>query len=224
MSRFFYLLLLFLTVHTFMNAQSFSFEYGRLISIFDYKNSEGEKLDNLQGTTNNHFALTYKMPIRRSKFFFLSDIAYNQYGAIGSDALVGNFYEWKVNYVGLNVGAGYEFFKLDSYLNYQNVNTDQGFTFYIQASAAFEYLVQGTQTINNTTYNLIGVEQFDKPFVFAKGGIGVTYYASKTLSVYLQYVGGMGFNVFKSKTDKEDLRYITHTISFGVAISLPKHK
>jgi len=215
------LMTVFYFIYGIINAQQFNIELGKLISNFDYTNSDGEKLDNLQGTTSNHFGVSFNMPIRRTKFYFLSGLAYNKYGASGSDIAVGNYYQWDVNYVSLSVGGGYEFFKLNTFLNYQNVNTFQGFTFYVQASGAIEFLVQGTQIINNATYNLIGVEQFDKPFVFAYGGIGVRYYATKTLSAYFQYTGGMSFSVFKSKEDDETLNYITHTFSLGVGISLP---
>ncbi|MCF6240496.1 MAG: hypothetical protein L3J74_04020 [Bacteroidales bacterium] len=209
----------FINVH--IKAQQFSLEFGRVISVFDYTNSDGEKLDNLQGTTNSHTQLSFNLPIHRTKFYFLSGLAYNKYGAIGSDATIGNYYSWSVNYISLSLGAGYEFFKLNTFLNYQNVNTYQGFTFYVQLSGSFEYLIQGTQTINNTTYNLIGVEQFDKPFIFGYGGIGVRYYATKTVSTFFLYTGGISFSVFKSEGDNEKLNYITHTFSLGVTISLP---
>ena len=204
-----------------VNAQQFNIEFGKLISGFDYTNSDGEKLENLQGTTNNHFAVGFNMPIRRTKFYFLSNLAFNKYGALGSDAAVGNYYSWEVNYIGLGIGAGYEFFKLNTFLNYQNVNTYQGFTFFIQASSSFEYLMLGTQIINNQTYDLKGVEQFDKPFVFTNGALGVRYYATKTLSAYFTYSFGYGFPVAKSENDNEVLKYITHTFSLGVSISLP---
>jgi hypothetical protein len=82
--------------------------------------------------------------------------------------------------------------------------------------------MQGTQTINNQVYNLKGAEQFDKPLLIAQGGIGVKYYASKSIAVFVQYTGGKSFSVFKSDSDDtEKLNIITHTISLGLNISLP---
>ena len=215
------LIIMFFFLSLTLNAQQFNLEFGKVLSSFEYKNSEGEGLDNLRGTTNNHIEIGFRMPIRKTQAYFTSGVSYNKYGATGSDNAVGNYYEWNVNYVGVNIGVGYEFFKSSSFLNLQNVNTDQGFTFFVQLSGASDFLVQGTQTINDDVYDLIGVEQFDKPFIFAYGGIGVAYYATKTFSVYAKYLGGMSFPVFKTEGDNEELYYITHTICLGVSISLP---
>lgn len=206
-------------------AQQISFEYGKVISKFDYTNSDGEALENIQGSTNNHIGVGWRMPIKQSDFYFISNVSYNKYSANGSDATVFNYYNWEANYLGVNLGAGYEFLKSKSFLNVRNVNTDQGFTIYLHLLASSEFFMQGTQTINNRVYKLNGVEQFDKPFVFGKVGLGLMYYASKTFSVYTEYTGGMSFPVFKSDSgDNEELNLITHVICFGVTINLPTVK
>lgn len=204
------------------NAHIFSLEFGKIISTFDYLNSDGEKLDNLENQTNNSLRLGWRMHFKTSKLYLLSGISYNKYGAKGSDPSLGNYFDWDVNYVGVNLGVGYEFFKLKSYYNFPYVTSGQGITCFLQASIASEFLVQGTQTINNEIFNLAGVEQFDKPFIFAYGGIGVAYYASKTISVNGMYKYGQSFSVFKSESnDLEKLNFITHSFSLGISISLP---
>lgn len=204
------------------NAHIFSFEYGRVISKFDYKNSDGERLANLQGSINNHLAIGWKMHFKTSKLYMLSGISYNKYGAKGSDQTLGNYYDWDVNYLGVNLGLGYEFLKTKSDFNFPYISSNPGITFNIQLSVASDFLVKGTQTINNMVYDIVGVEQFDKPFIFVYGGCGVTYYATKQISVNLEYTGGKSFSVFKSNSgDNESLNYITHIISLGVFISLP---
>lgn len=203
-------------------AQNFSIEYGRVNSIFDYRNSDGEKLDNLLSDINNHIGIAVKVPITKPAFYALVEANYNQYGAEGSDSEVGNYYNWKANYIGLDLGIGYEFFKSDSrrYLQSNGVRADV--TIFTHAAISCEYLMNGTQTINSQVYDLVGVEQFDKPFVFGKGSLGVAYYATRTLSVYLQYTGAMSYEVFKSESDdNEHLKYITHTLSLGVQICFP---
>ena len=204
------------------NAHIFSLEYGKIISTFDYKNSDGDRLENLENQTNNHLRLGWRMHFKTSELYMLSGISYNKYGAKGSDPSLGNYYEWDVNYVGVNLGVGYEFFKIKSFYNFPYVSADQGITFFLQASIASDFLVQGTQTINSDIYDLIGVEQFDKPFIFAYGGIGIAYYASKTISVNGIYTYGQSFSVFKSDSnDQEKLNFITHAFSLGISISLP---
>ena len=204
------------------NAHIVSFEYGRVLSSFDYKDSDGDKLSNLEGSIHNHLAVGWKMHFKTSKLYILSGLSYNKYGAKGSDQNLGNYYDWNVNYIGVKLGVGYEFFKTKSYFNFPYVSADPGITFNIQASVASDFLVKGTQTINNMVYDIVGVEQFDKPFIFAYGGIGVNYYPTKEISIYLQYNGGKGFSVFKSESnDNENLNYITHIISLGISVSLP---
>lgn len=213
-----------------LNAQQFSSQFGNVISSVEYKNSEGEELDNLQGSTNFYVEMGIKLPIRKSNFYFLSGVAYNKYGAKGSNEEKKSSFDFKANYIGINIGAGYEFFKGNSFLNIKNSNTDQGFTFYAQFAIAPEFLIQGTQTINTSTINnkvvnLKGAEQFDKPIFFVRGGIGAIYYASKTISVFAQYMGGRSFALIKSDSnDNEEMYFITHTISTGLSISLPVRK
>lgn len=207
-----------------LSAQQFSSDLGKVISSFDYRNSQGEKLENLQSTTNNHIAFGFNLPLMQSNFYFLSGLAYNKYGAKGSDELVGNYYEYNVNYLGINVGGGYEFFKGGAQKNFKNMNSEEAFTVFVQVSGGSEFLVQGNQTINQEVYDLKGVEQFDKPFIFVQGGVGVKYYATRAILVFVQYLGGKSFGLSKSSEDQETLKFNTHTISLGVGINLPAYK
>ena len=212
------ILLIFLSLS--INAQEVGVEFGKVMSSFDYKNSDGEVLDNMQGTTNNHLGLIWKMPLNSTSWYFASSLSYTSYGATGSDYTVNNYYVWDVNYVGIDVGLGYEFFKYN-YLNFRQTGAQSGITFSIHISGGPEFLVQGTQTINHETCNIVGIEQFDKPFIYANGGIGIKYYASKTFSINAQFEGGKSFSVFKSDSDDaEKLNYIVYTFSVGLSISL----
>jgi len=203
------------------NAHIINLEYGRVFSSFVYINSDGEQLSNLQGSINNHLAVGWKMHFKTSKLYILSGLAYNKYGAKGSDQALGNYYDWDVNYLGIKLGVGYEFLKTKSNFNFPYISGNPGITFHVQASVASDFLINGTQTINNQVYNLKGVEQFDRPFIFAYGALGVNYYPVKELSLYLQYNAGKGFSVFSDSNDKEKLNYISHIISFGISINLP---
>lgn len=202
-----------------LNAQQLNFELGKTISSFIYKNSENLELNNLNGSTNNHLGIDWKAPFRKSDFYFISGLSYNKYGTKGSDSILFNYYDWELNYVGVNMGLGYEFFKADAYFDVNNINKQQGFTFYTQLSISSDFLVQGTQTINEQVYNLIGVEQFDKPFIFANAGIGIIYYASKTISANAQYMAGRSLPIFNSESN-EKLDFFTHTVCLGFFINL----
>lgn len=207
-------------------SQQLNIEYGKVISSFDYKNSDGERLANLQGSTNNHIGIGLKLPVRRnSKLYYFSGVNYNKYGAKASDNVLGNYYDWYVNYVGVNLSMGYDLFNTNFKRKHQSVNTVQGMSCFIQIGVSSEFLVHGTQTINNEVYNLRGVEQFEKPFIYAKGCAGVKYQTSKTISIYLQYEGGRSFSIFKSSSnDNEKLNIISHTISLGLSVGFQPPK
>jgi hypothetical protein len=206
-------------------AQQISLEYGKVFSSFDYTNSNGEKLQNMHGSVNNHLALGINLPLKKSDFYFLSGMALNSYGAQFSDEVLGNYFDWKVNYLDVNIGCGYEFFKSNSMINFKNTNSESAFTLYTQFYTGAEFLMQGTQTNNRQVYDLKGEEQFKKPLLLLQGGLGLKYYASKSILVYLQYMGGKSFSVFKPESgDNEKLNFITHTISLGIGMVLPVHR
>jgi len=207
------------------NAQQLDFEFGKVISTFDYNNSENETLQNLEPGTNIHLGLAYKHYFKETAVYMLLQSNYNKYSSLGSNSILDNYYAWDLNYVSTGLGFGYEFLREGSYFNYNNINKNHGFTILLQTSASTDFLVHGTQTINGQIYNLKGVEQFDKPFLFANGTMGLVYYPSKSISVFGSYQYGRGFSVFKSKyQEKEDLNLITHTISFGFSVNLRYQK
>ena len=197
--------------------QQLYMEFGRVLSSFDYEDSEGHSLNNLTGASNNWMAVGYRAPIAQKKWFLLGGVSYARYGAKGSDPALDNYYSWDVSYLGANGGVEYEFFKQ------QNFFTDQdGFSFYTRVAIATEFLLQGTQVVNNQVYNLVGEEQFDKPVFFARGGVGANYCVSRKLAVFLQYMGGKSFLIFGGSDDKEKLQYVTHSFSFGLLLSFPQ--
>lgn len=189
-------------------------ETGKVISSLNYKNSNGTSLDGLKGSNQNSLGLGYRMAIRQSSFHFSYGALYNRYGAMGSDPVLGNYFEWDVTYLGANMGLDYEFFKPESSYNEQH-----GFSFYLKMSVAAEFLLAGTQNINNQVYDLRGEEEFDKPLYFLRGGVGVNYYISKAYVVFAQYMGGTNILIGDNK-NKEQLQFLTHNISVGFAINL----
>jgi hypothetical protein len=213
-------LLLLLSLPLFGSSQQLSVSYGRLLSYFDYEDSQGNSLDNLSGISSNSFMLGYQMPIASKRWYLNTAASYNKYGARGSDIPLDTYFEWDVNYLGINIGIDYEFLEQKNFFANQD-----GFYFYIKGSVATEFMVQGTQRINNKLYNLKGEEQFDKPVFFLRGGAGANYCVSHRLVVFLQYMGGKSLPIFgKSSGDREKLQYITHAFSFGLLLNLPQCK
>jgi hypothetical protein len=189
-------------------------ETGKMISSFRYKDSNGNSLDDLKGSNQNNLGLGLRMPMFQSNFHISGGASYNRYGSKGSDPVLGNYYEWDVTYLGANLGFDYEFFKPES-----NYTEQHGFSFCLKISTAAEFLLNGTQNLNNQLYDLKGVEEFDKPLYFVRGGVSVNYYISRTYVVFAEYMGGTSF-LIGDYNNKEQLRFVTHNISVGFAINL----
>ena len=195
--------------------QQLYIRYGRVISSFDYEDSQGNPLNNATRTSNNNLAIGFRGPIAKQKLFLTTGVSYNRYGAKASDPDLDNYYTWDVSLVGIDAGVDFEIYKQKNFFIDQD-----GFTFYVKGIISGEFVIHGTQTINNDLYNLVGEEEFDKPVFFLRGGAGANYCVSRKLSIFIEYVGGKSFLL--SNTDgQEKLRYITHTIGFGLLISLP---
>jgi hypothetical protein len=203
-----------------ISGQQVYIETGMAISAFDYKNSQGQRIDNLFGSNSFFLQTGYHTVSPINRMNFSTGISYISYGARGSDGSVGNYFDWNVNYVGVDLGLDYEIIRKRF-----TTNTLNDFTVYIKATISPELMVHGTQTINNEVYNLIGVEQFKFPFLFARGGAGICYSVNKIITVYAEYMGGEGFP-FKigDRNDKEKLWISNHNIGFGLYVNLPSYK
>jgi hypothetical protein len=196
------------------SSQTVYVETGKILSSFNYKNSHGNALSNLKGSNQNNLGLGFRKPINQSNFHYSFGLAYNKYGAMGSDPILGNYYEWGVTYLGVNAGLDYEFFK-----PLLGFTEQHGFSFHIKTSIASEFLLDGTQNLNDQIYDLQGQEEFDKPFYFVRGGIGINYYLSRTYVLFAEYMGGTSV-LIGNYSNKEQLRIITQNFSIGFSINL----
>ena len=196
-------------------------EYGKSISNFDYSNSSGVKLENLQPMTKNYFRLGYnhdwyfsnKSVLQPNRFSFSVSLDYNNYGAQGSNAILYNIYEWDLEYLGLNLAINYDLIKM------------RDFTFYVTGGASSDYNLRGTQMINSQVYSLENVEEFDPFSFFFKGGAGITYPMSEKARVYVQYLYSTS-NVMKddSASSLERLSVRNHSIGAGVLVDIKGFK
>ena len=191
--------------------QQLFMEIGRTMSSFDYKNSQGVQLDNLLSKPNNYIKMGYRDNLNYDKTLFVSiGGLYNGYGAIGSDPILDNYFEWDVTYLGLEAGLDLKLFGL------------RDFSFFIKGSAAAEFLIQGTQTVNNQVFNLVGEDEFNNNIFFMRGGIMMTYPISRNTLITAGYTIGKTVLLNKGNAnDKEELKLIAHQFGFGIIINLP---
>mgnify|MGYP001819527447 CR=1 FL=1 len=190
-------------------SQQLYMEYGSTVSYFDYKNSQGQPLDNLLSKSKSYFGMGYRHVINNQKTLFLNGgISYNNYGAIGSENSVDNFFEWDVSYLGVKAGLDIRLFKL------------RDLSFFAKGSIASEFLVRGNQTINNKVFNLVGEEEFNNNILFLRAGVGLQYPISNSTAIYAGYSFGKSV-LISSGENAEKLTLGAHQFGIGFIINLP---
>ena len=201
------LVLLFLTVSSIANAQQLYVEGGKSLTSFDYKNSQGNSLDNLQSTSHNFMAIGYRNQLFTENLHLSLGANYTGYGAIGSDNELGNFMEWDVNYAGLNVGLDYDMFSIKKA------------SVYVKGGVAAAFFVQGSQTLNNRVIDLKNNDDFDSTLVSMQIGAGFSHPISESLSFYAQYMYGKSLDMASGDAE---LMLASNNVGFGMLIDISK--
>ncbi len=192
-----------------MSSQQLYFEYSKTSSSFDYENSQGLGLLNLLPKTNMNLAIGYRFPAIKNKLNIILGLSYNSYGAIGSDEILDNYYEWNVTYAGVTAGIDYKIF------------TTRQLLFSFKTTISTEFLVQGNQTLNNQVFNLVGEEEFNQSLFFVNAGLTMQYPINDRTTIYGQYVVGKSFSVFKESTiDNEQLNIFSQGLGIGIIVKL----
>ena len=203
--------LLLIAVSSSALSQQIFFEAGKMSSNFEFENSSGTLLENLNPVTKNYISAGYAHRFFTDGLNINLGASHNSYGSIGSDNALGNYFEYDVDYVGINLGFDYSFM------------TFYDFTLYLKATASYEFLVQGTQTLNNQVFDLNGVEEFDDAGFFFRGGLGVAYPVTDATSVYLQYMYGQSLDLEDATSNSnEKLKISMNMIGIGFKINLPQ--
>jgi hypothetical protein len=200
-------LVLLLLTATIATAQQLYVEGGKSSISFDYKNSQGQSLDNLQATTHSFMALGFRDQLFTKNLNFSAGLHYTGYGAIGSDDAVGNFMEWDVNYAGLNLGLDYKLFHIKKA------------SVYVKGGVSAAFFVQGTQTLNNSVIDLKNNDDFDTTLVMMQAGAGFLHPISEDFSFYVQYVYGKSLD---TASGDAELKITSNNVGFGLLINISK--
>ena len=191
-------------------SQQLYFELGTTISSFDYENSQGRPLDNLLSKSKSYYGMGYRQVINDRKTLYLSlGASYNNYGAIGSESSIDNYFEWDVSYLGLKAGLGIKLFEL------------RDLTFLANVSIASEFLIRGSQTINNDVFDLVGEEEFNNNILFFRGGLEMQYPISRSTAIFVGYTYGKSV-LISSGENAETLKMNAHQFGLGFMINLPR--
>jgi len=197
-----------------LHSQYLYLETGKLISSFKYKNSEGGSLSDLKGSNQNTLGAGFRMSLFQSPLHISLGVAHDKFGATSSDLELGNYSEWEAAFLGANLGVDYEFLQPR-----MNPSQHDKFSFSVKGIFGTDYLIKGKQKLNNQVYDLTGVEEFDNPVFFLKGGATFNYYITRSYVAYGQYIFGRSI-LFGNYNGQEQLRFITHNVNIGFSVSL----
>ncbi|UMB54379.1 outer membrane beta-barrel protein [Lutibacter sp. A64] len=200
-------LLLLLLTSTIAIAQQLYVEGGKTSTSFDYENSQGSSLENLQATSNSYMEVGYRNQLFTENLHLNVGLDYVSYGAIGSDIALGNYMEWNVNYAGLNLGLDYNLFHIKKA------------SVYLKGGMSAGFFVQGTQTFNNNVIDLKNNDDFDTTLISIKAGVGFSHPISENLSFYVQYLYGKSLDMASGDAE---LKIASNKVGFGLLINLSK--
>lgn len=213
--KYFYIITIVVFLFSFqVKGQQLMLEGGKSLTTITFKNSQGENLENLQATTQNYISVAFRKNAVKDILHVIAGTGINSYGAIGSDNAVNNFFEWETTYLSLFTGVDIKMFKANK------------FSFYLRGTVSSEFILQGSQTLNNQVFNLVGEEDFNKTNFFFRGGLVSEYSLSESVSIFLQYKYGQSkqLRYESSNINQSKTRLRAHDIGFGLVINLEKKK
>ncbi len=201
------LFLLFWGLNSF--GQKLFFEVGKTASSFEYTDLFQFSLGNLHPKTQDYLSLGYAQNVIKDKIQLSLGMTYNSYGTVGSDNLLFNFYEWDVDYLGINLGIDLQLISIKE------------FSFYIKSIGTMEYIVQGRQNLNNQIFNISGFEEFSRAAFFYGYGCGISYPISSKSKIYFEYMHHRSTKIDQSVYSLETVLNINlNMVGIGILIDL----
>ena len=211
-------LLIFLIASISLNSQSIFIENGKSISGFEFENSQQEPLENLHTKTKTYISIGYEHELKKVNNLSIQlGLTHNSYGANGSDGVFNNYFEWNVDYLGLQ--SMLKYIVIDKY----------DWDIFLRLGASAEFFLKGNQTINNQVLNLKGVEEFDNIPVFIRTGLGASYRISTNTRLYISYSYGQSFELNDNSNNssapnqqqsKEALKILNNQLGLGLIFHL----
>ena len=201
-----------------LNAQSISLDCGKSSSCFIYKDSNGDKLDNLTSKWGDVLSIRYAHSIS-DKFDVGLGLQKNEYGARSLDPE--NNLNWDISYFGINLGFDYTFDLLK--MKNDSLSTNNGLlSAVINTSFSHSWLTKGVQEIDDRVYDL---KEYDGNFnnlMKVQLGVGLLYGLNDNTSLSLKYSINRGLS--NMETDDQKLYLFAHHILLGIVIDLKQNK
>lgn len=187
------------------SGQSVFLKLGNNITHYEYI----ELSPSMRSEPGGSYELGYKSLIPQSKYpgsFYTVGLLVDNYNQVGGSET--SLYRWRSTYVGLNGAVGLRVYK----------NREGNFISNISLGMSINKFLKGTQTTNNTLYDLKGSDEFNRIFIQPSLGLEGIYSINNEIFISLGYKFSKTFNL-KSNTD-ENLNFVNNTFFIGTYIDL----
>jgi hypothetical protein len=175
MKQLHFIMLLFIT-GTAANAQGYYFNLGQNFTTYDYKNSSGQRNSNIKSDNGLMVDFGYQWIVSNDrKWQYKAGLSYQQFNAIGRN--VAFAYSWNSNYLGIQNSISYEIYT--TYGKEVTVKINSGFT--------GTTIINGEQTIDNTSYDLTRQEEYKGLFLQPHIGLENDYYINESIRLGIGY-------------------------------------
>lgn len=176
---------------------------GARFSNFIFHNSEGVKSDNLSYRLNT--ALGVNLAVNINKNIIRPELMFHQAGA--KSKLSGTSFDWKLNYLALNVGYLY------SVVDTGILSLQPGLAFGVN------YMVSGEQIIGNNRYNIIKEESLGRLDLEVMGLLNAKIQVTPLFSIGAEYRFGYGLLQIEKDIDQRT-RNIGNSVLVHVGFNL----
>ncbi len=181
------------------SAQTWNMEVGNNLTRYVFTNSAGNNPDYLKSSSGLHLSLSRENKLSKA-FIYDIGLAYNQYNNVGD---VQNIpFSYQADFMGLTGGIGPSYTGL------------HGLTVSAKASAAIQGMVNGTQFLQNSYFDLAGDDQFKGLKVYVGYTLAISKQVNKQMSVFTSFQH-LDTNTFGNST----LNFIPSSFSFGIKIA-----
>ena len=175
MKQLHFIMLLFIT-GTAANAQGYYFNLGQNFTTYDYKNSSGQRNSNIKSDNGLMVDFGYQWIVSNDrKWQYKAGLSYQQFNATGRN--VAFAYSWNSNYLGIQNSISYEIYT--TYGKEVTVKINSGFT--------GTTIINGEQTIDNTSYDLTRQEEYKGLFLQPHIGLENDYYINESIRLGIGY-------------------------------------
>jgi hypothetical protein len=181
------------------SAQTWNMEVGNNLTRYVFTNSASNNPDYLKSSSGLHLSLSRENKLSKA-FIYDIGLVYNQYNNLGD--LQNIPFSYQADFMGLTGGIGPSYTGL------------HGLTVSAKASAAIQGMVNGTQFLQNSYFDLAGDDQFKGLKVSVGYTLAISKQVNKQMSVFTSFQH-LDTNTFGNST----LNFIPSTFSFGIKIA-----